>query len=351
MLTQVVHILPLAKIRRQRFLPVAGTVLVRAGQDVKADDVIARANINAEHITLDIERGLGVPRTKIMDYMKRSIGDDIPEKSVVASRSGMFSRVVRAPRAGKLVAIGGGQALLQVSNRPFELRSGIPGSVVEITADFGATIQTTGAWIQGVWGNDRLGVGLLHVISEEAGNVLTSAQLDPSFRGGILMAGHCGDQKTLEMISEMKMKGLILGSIPTKLLPIAHKMPYPIIVIDGFGKIPMSNSAYNLLSTNAQREVTLNAMKYDLLTGDRPEIIIPLTGVDNPPIPINLGRLNAGDRVRIIRAPYMGAIGMVNTIFPSSIRFPSGLQTEAAEIILEDEEKAVVPLANIEVLG
>ena len=70
MITQVVHILPLAKIRRQRFLPVAGTVLVRAGQDVKADDVIARADINAEHITLDIERGLGVPRTKIMNYMK-----------------------------------------------------------------------------------------------------------------------------------------------------------------------------------------------------------------------------------------------------------------------------------------
>ncbi len=351
MITQVVHILPLAKIRRQRFLPVAGTVLVRAGQDVKADDVIARADINAKHITLDIERGLGVPRNKIMDYMKRSIGDDIPEKSVVASRSGMVSRVVRAPQAGKLVAIGGGQVLLQVSNHPFELKSGIPGSVVEITADFGATIQTTGAWIQGVWGNGRLGSGPLQVISEEAGSVLTSAQLDPSFRGGIIMAGHCEEQKVLEMINDMKLRGLILGSIPTRLLAIARKVPYPIIVIDGFGKIPMSDSAYNLLSTNAQREITLNAMIYDRLTGERPEIIIPLTSVDNPPIPINLGRVNAGDRVRILRAPYMGTVGMVNAIFPSSTRFPSGIQTEAAEIIFEDEEKVVVPLANIEVLG
>ena len=84
------------------------------------------------------------------------------------------------------------------------------------------------------------------------------------------------------------------------------------------------------------------------------EIIIPLAG-ENAPIPINLEQLKIGHRVRVLRAPHMGDIGTVNTVFPGLTLFPNGLRTEAAEILLEGEEKALekalVPLANIEVIG
>jgi hypothetical protein len=351
MLTSVTHILPLAQIRRQRFLPVAGTVLVRAGQEVRADEVIARADINPEHISLNIERGLGVPRNKVADYLKRDIGDEIPEGGVIASRSGVIAREVRAPRAGKLVAVGGGQVLLQVSNKPFELLAGIPGTVLEVKADSGAIIQTAGAWIQGVWGNGRLSVGALHMLSQDSNRPLTLEQLDSSLAGKILLAGHCGDQRVLELVVELQLKGLILGSLATRLLPVAARMRNPVMVIDGFGKIPMNTAAYKLLSTNVKREITLNAMVFDQLTGDRPEVIIPLTGVENPPMPINISQLKTSDQVRILRAPYQGAIGTVHAILPGLTRFPSGIQVEATEVLLENGEKAVVPLANIEVLG
>jgi hypothetical protein len=351
MLTPVTHILPLAKIRRQRFLPVAGTVLVRAGQEVKADEVIARADINPEHISLNLERGLGVPKNKVSNYLKRAIGDDIPEGSVVASRGGVVSREIRTPRAGKLVAVGGGQVLLQVSNKPFELLAGIPGTVLEVKADLGAIIQTSGAWIQGVWGNGRLSVGPLQILPQGSNQPLTPDQLDSSLTGAILMAGHCGEQRVLETGTKIKLGGLVLGSLATRLLPMAARVSFPIMVIEGFGKIPMNTAANNLLSTNVKREITLNAMEFDYISGDRPELVIPLTNVDNPPTPINLSQLKTSDRVRILRAPYQGAVGTVNTLLPGLTRFPSGLQVEASEILLEDGEKAVVPVANIEVLG
>ncbi len=351
MLTSVTHILPLAQIRRQRFLPVAGTVLVRAGQEVRADEVIARADVNPEHISLNLERGLGVPKNRVGEYLKRDIGDDIPEGGVIASRSGVIAREVRAPRAGKLVAVGGGQVLLQVSNKPFELLAGIPGTVLEVKADSGATIQTAGAWIQGVWGNGRLGVGALHMLPQGSNRTLTPEHLDSSLTGKILLAGYCGDQRVLEMGVELQLKGLILGSLATRLIPVAARVRYPIMVIDGFGKMPMNTAANKLLSTNVQREVTLNAMTFDHLMGNRPEVIIPLTNVGNPPMPINISQLKASDQVRILRAPFQGAIGTVNAILPGLTRFPSGIQVEAAEVLLENEEKAVVPLANIEVLG
>jgi hypothetical protein len=351
MLIPVTHILPLAQIRRQRFLPVAGTVLVRAGQEVRADEVIARADINPEHISLNIERGLGVPKNRVADYLKRSIGDDIPEGGVIASRSGVIAREVRAPRAGKLVAVGGGQVLLQVSNKPFELLAGIPGTVLEVKADSGAIIQTAGAWIQGVWGNGRLGVGALHTLPQGSNRPLSPEQLDPTLTGKILLAGYCGEQRALEQGAEFQLKGLIVGSLATKLLPIAARTPYPIMVIDGFGKIPMNTAADKLLSSNVKREITLNAMTFDHLMGDRPEIIIPLPNVENPPMPINIRQVKTSDRVRILRAPFQGAVGTVNAILPGLTRFASGLQVKATEVLLEDGEKAVVPLANIEVLG
>jgi hypothetical protein len=351
MLAPVTHILPLANIRRQRMLPVEGVVLVRAGQEVKADEVIAQAEINPEHISLNIERGLGVPRNSVSNYLKREIGDDIPAGGVVARRSGMFSREVRAPRAGKLVAVGGGQVLLQVSNRPFDLLAGIPGTVLEIKADLGAVIQTSGAWIQGVWGNGRLEVGPLQLIPQEKNQPVTPGQLDPGYQGSIVLAGHCGDREVLEKGAEIRLKGLILGSMATRLIPLASRAPYPIILIDGFGRIPMNSAAYNLLSTNVQREVTLNAMQYNLLTGDKPEVVIPLSRVENPPIPINVSQIEPSDRVRILRQPHQGTIGTVETVLPGVKRFPSGLQVEAIEVLLEGGEKVVVPVANIEVLG
>jgi len=351
MLKPITHILPLAKILRQRLMPVEGIVLVRAGQEVRADEVIAQAEINPEHISLNIERGLGIPKNRVSNYLKRAIGDNIPEGGVIASKSGMIAREVRAPRAGKLVAVGGGQVLLQVSNRPFELLAGIPGTVLEVKADIGAVIQTSGAWIQGVWGNGRLDIGPLQSIPQESQQALTVGQLDTSYRGSILIANYCDDPKSLEKGAEIRLKGLILGSLATRLLPVASRMRYPIILLDGFGKIPMNSAAYNLLSTNVQREATLNAMPYDRQTGDRPEIIIPLSSVTNPPIPINMSQLKPTDRVRILRDPYQGAVGTVEAILPRMTRFPNGLQAEACEVILEDEEKAVVPLANIEVLG
>ena len=163
MLIPVTHILPVTMIERRRVLPIAGTVLVRAGQQVEADEVIATTDLKGEHISLDLARGLGVPKNKTTGYLKRSIGDEGDEGAVIASRPGMVSRSVRAPRAGKLVAVGGGQALLQVSRKPFELKAGIPGTVFKVEADYGAIIRVSGAWIQGVWGNGKIGTGGLYV--------------------------------------------------------------------------------------------------------------------------------------------------------------------------------------------
>lgn len=349
MLIPVSHILPLTIIERRRFLPVPGEVLVRAGQDVRADEVVAKANVYAEHISLDLSRGLGVPKSKVTDYLKRAIGDNISEGGVIASKPGIISRVVRAPKPGKLVAVGGGQALLQISHKPFELQAGIPGRVFKIEAELGVVIQCTGAWIQGVWGNGKIGVGGLYITADTPDHVLTSRDVDPSHRGQIMFAGHCGDPKVLELLITNKMRGLILGSMATRVMPAAAKMPYPIMVLDGFGKIPINAAAFQLLSTSDGRETTLNATPFNRDTGERPEAIMPVTGDISANVPVDLTHIEAGKLVRVTKTPYQGKVGTVQSLLEFA-KMPNGLLADAAEIAFSEEEKAVVPLANLEIL-
>jgi hypothetical protein len=66
---------------------------------------------------------------------------------------------------------------------------------------------------------------------------------------------------------------------------------------------------------------------------------------------LNVETFTQGQKVRILRSPHASAIATITFVQPGLTRFPSGLRASAANVELEDGEKAVVPLANIEVLG
>lgn len=351
MISHVSHIIPLARIQRRRYLPVPGKVLVRVGQEVAATDVVAHTDAIGDHILLDVARGLGVPRKKVDRYIKRSVGDSVSKDGAIASRGGFASRIIRAPSAGKIVASNGGQVVLQVKDKPFELRAGMKGKVLEIEANIGAIIETTGAWIQGVWGNGKLNSGMLEMIGDTPDYSFTADDISLTNRGAVLLSGHCSDREALVRGRDSQLRGLILGSMATQLVPAAEQMPYPVMVVDGFGNLPMNEAAWTLLSTNTERDIAINAMKYDRNKGERPEVVITLDGVEDAPLPIDLDLLKPGIKVRLLRSPYQGKIGQISALLPGTIRFPSGLRSEAAEVEFESGEKGFVPLANIEVLG
>jgi hypothetical protein len=351
MFSHVTHITPLAAIRRMRLLPVKGVVLVRAGQKVDSTEVIAQANLNPEHIVIDVARGLGVSSKDVSNFMKREVGEGVEEGATIASRGSLVPRVVRAPLAGKLVTLSGGQVMLEVRNQPFNLKAGLPGVVVKVEPDFGGVIETEGAWVQGVWGNEKINSGTLHVLADEPDHVLSEGEIDITMRGFMVLAGHCSLREPLEAGVDVPIRGLILGSLATHLLPLASRMPYPIIIIEGFGFRPMNQVAHTLLSTNESRDVTINAESSDRFTGQRPEVIIPLKVTSAPAQPMDVVEFSPGQKVRILCAPHASEVGIIELIPPGLTTFPNGLKATGALVEMEDGGKVVVPLANIEVLG
>jgi hypothetical protein len=351
MLASIHHILPLTTITRERILPTAGTVLVRLSQKVSSSDIIAETTWAREHVLLDIASMLNLSIKEADKLLKCKVGDLIASGQEVAIGSGLFPRTVRAPREGRVVAAGGGKVLLEVGESKVELRAGIPGMVVQLIPERGAVIQTAGALIQGVWGNGRIDSGLLINLAEKPDSILTSARLDVSLRGSIIMGGICKDAETLQVAAELPARGLILSSLFPSLLPLAREMRYPILITDGFGTLPMNSAAHRLLSSSAKRDATLNAEVYDRYSGARPEVIIPLPISQSPAPPVDLLMFEAGQQVRLLRPPATGVIGTLVSIRPGMTVLPSGLRASSADVKLESGETIIVPLVNIEVVG
>ena len=57
------------------------------------------------------------------------------------------------------------------------------------------------------------------------------------------------------------------------LIPLAREIPLPIIVVEGFGLLPINSAAFNLLVTSDRREVAIKAEPLDPYIDQRPEVI------------------------------------------------------------------------------
>jgi hypothetical protein len=336
-------------IRRERTLPVPGKVLVRAGQEVGPTDVIIESNMRPEHLLLDIARGLGVSGERSDQYLHCQAGDQLAEGDVIAGPVGVARRVIRSPRDGRVVLAGSGQVLIEVPGKPAQLKAGLPGEVVELIADRGAIVETTGALIQGMWGNGQIDFGLMVVLAKSPDQVLTPDQLDVSLRGSVVLAAHCEQAETLKAAEELPLHGLILASMSPALIPVAARLQIPVILIEGFGRRPMNPVAFKLLTTNERREVALNAEPWDRYTGTRPEVIIPLPAPGSVALPRETDFFAPNQLVRVLHPPYASYVGTLVRL-KGLTTLPNGLRVQAAEIQFENGKNIVLPLANLELL-
>ncbi len=349
MISPVTHILALTRIRRFRTLPARGRIIARSGQKVNATDVIAECGQQSQHVLVDVRNSLRLNRKDPLEnVMERRVNEKVMEGDILAQKGGLFKRVVRTPVSGEIIHIGAGRVMIEAPADAIQLQAGYTGEVTEIIPEQGVVIESTGVLVQGVWGNGRLDQGMLLLLAQSPEDILTRERLDVSMRSAIVLAGHCEQPDALVVGDELPLRGLILGSATAEVIAAAEKVKYPVLILEGIGHIPIDSAAYKVLTTNKERAVCLNAAAWNTLSGERPELFIPLPA--SAEIPSDAVSFKTGQTVRVVAAPYSGQIGQIMKILPGFTRLPSGLRAESASVRLENGVHVTVPLSNMEVL-
>jgi len=342
---------PLTSVRHKRMLPTPGEVLVRVGDQVEPTQIVAHANLPGDFRVLPIARLLGIPVSKVRRYLRVHLGDEVQQGQVIAKRRGLAARSVKSPIDGVVMTCVGGRILIEAQPTTFELCAYVYGTVRNVLEHYGIVIETMGAVVQGVWGTGGEGLGVLKCMVKSPDEPLRGRTIDPSCQGAILVGGTGLDEVVFEQVQGFQLGGIVVGGLAPEMISQVEKLPFPVIVTEGIGTVPMSTPVFHLLGTNEGREASISGRVRPRWDTVRPEVVIPLPAETLPPAQTQPGTpLMVGAQVRMVQAPYMGTVGTVKALPAHARRIETGAKVHGAEVDVGQESPIFVPLANLEIL-
>lgn len=343
---------PRVKIRRERSLPRAGEIVVRLGQEITPVQVVARVSQQRGYYVIPAAEMLAVPAKEIEKYLLVEEGAAILQGTPLLRKTGLFgNKVFSAPADGVLYAISHGRLILQQTPDLLELRSMMFGHVHSLVANRGVVIETAGSLIQAAWCSGREGAGKLLMMVNRPEELLRSNYIGASSRGAVLVAGRLDRLDVLNRAAENSARGVIVGSMSAALVPELKEVALPVFVTDGFGDRPMAAPVFKLLQRLEGREVCLLDNAQFGRPG-RPEIIIPLSAGADALVPdLSVQRLEVGQQVRILRAPYAGQVGEVTAVFTRSRTLEIGIRMPGVDVKLADGQVVYIPYLNLDLIG
>ncbi|MCC7207329.1 MAG: hypothetical protein IT323_08485 [Anaerolineae bacterium] len=351
-------VLGMATLIRERRLPpnAIGEVRISQYADVEPNTEVLRGAIPGEFILIDALKPLRLKQAEDItpDMLRVQAGEVVDtDTPILTIGSGRRARSVFSPVPAIFARLDGGQVILQVDPMPVSVLALTPGRVTAIKGENAVVIETTGALVQGAWGNGKSAFATLTL--EPAGGIETlegDSLLQEQARTAVVMRGPIRGPNVFAIAAAQSIQALIAPSMSSGLREIALRQTIPVILTEGFGELEMSEIVYNLLRGNMGRTVAVDAVEPSRWTGDRPEIVIPIgSGGGRPPAPVKDQPLAEGALVRIARAPRAGVAGRVVRLVEAPRTVENGLRLVGAEVQISPEQTVFVPLANVELLG
>lgn len=268
-----------------------GEILVEQGEDVTADQVIARTEAIEQHFTLFVTNELGVEAENLEKYLSKSVGSTVKQDDVVARmRRGLRSTVVKSPVDGTLIAAdqSAGTATISASVGVTELLAMVDGVVEQVDEGGGVWIRTSGSRLLGSFAFGHEARGSLVVGVDRPDRELTADQVSSEWKDGIVLAGMTAGVPALNRMREVGVAAVIMGSTtegdirrfaqrdssqnaeesilqfwgapsrPTTLPSLVQEpSSMMVFVTEGFGRQPMHDAVYSLLRSEAGSTATI----------------------------------------------------------------------------------------------
>ncbi|MBT4138958.1 MAG: hypothetical protein HOE48_13645 [Candidatus Latescibacteria bacterium] len=355
-----------ATLQRRRQLPLKGEVVVSQGDSVKRDQVVARTDLPGNVTTLNLINTLSCSPTELPNYLLVQEGEPVTKGEPIAETKPFikwFKTSVDSPITGTLESISKvtGQVILREPPRPIEVQSYIDGTIAEVIPEEGVVIETSGAFIQGIFGVGGETWGALHIISENANQQLTPDQIDASCKEKIILGGNLLTLDVIHKARDVGAAGIIGGGIRDAdlrnllgydlgvAITGSETIGITVIVTEGFGAISMARKTFEIFKEHQGQEASISGATQIRAGVQRPEIIIPNPSNQHTEEGDHLGLIE-GALLRVIRVPYFGRVGKVTALPPELQAVESETHVRVLEVEFEDGERATVPRANVELI-
>jgi len=357
--------------RVTRTLPIPGEILVRMGDRVTADQVVARTDQPGDVIPVNVAHQLSVTAADAASAMRKSVGERVGAGEILAQSNGLFGYFRQscfAPQDGTIESISRitGQVILRGTPSPVEVLAFVAGVVVEVIPQQGVVIETDAAFIQGIFGIGGEQLGRLRVIADAPHQDLTPEMLKPEHAGCVIVAGGRIHGETVSRGKELGVHGIISGGIDDQDLKEilgydlgvaitgSERVGLTLIITEGFGDIAMSQQTFSLLKSMDGRLASINGATQIRAGVLRPEIVIPRSDVsgENDAVAerVAAGELAVGETVRLIRDPYFGELGVVSELPVEPVVLASGSKARVLKVRCDSGRDVVVPRANVEIV-
>jgi hypothetical protein len=360
-------------LQKERILPLKGDVVVKKGDILTSDVVVARTELpGSVQVLKNVIGQLGCEADELRDYMIKKEGDPVKKGESIAQNRPIFGLKflqtrIKSPVDGFIEKISDitGQILLREPPVPVQIRAYVDGKVIEIVPNEGVIMETTATFIQGIFGIGGETWGEIVVVADSPSDVLKPDKIKPEHKDKIIVGGSLMTFDAFNEAHKCGVKGIISGGLNDsdlrKLLGYdigvaitGHEnLGLTIVVTEGFGEISMADKTFNLLKQRQGHKASINGATQIRAGVIRPEIVIPWQNdvdISMESADASRGGMKIGDPIRIIRAPFFGQIGTVVDLPSALMVVESGTKVRVLKVTFEGKKDFVVPRANVEII-
>lgn len=359
-----------SKIQKERRLPLSGEVLVKKGDHIKAEDVVARTELPGNVQPIKAASILGQHQADLMEYMLKTEGDAVQKDEIIATAKsffGLFKSHCKSPCDGTIESISTvtGQVIIREPPIPVQVEGYIDGEVIDVIPNEGVIVETEGAFVQGIFGIGGEVHGEIKMACQSATEELTEQHLEGDVAGKVLVGGAKVSMAVLKKAVERKVTAIVVGGLDAADLKNflgydlgvaitgSEHLGLTLVVTEGFGKMAMAGRTFELLGRFDGKKCSVNGATQIRAGVLRPEIVISLGADDasaaEKTFSMSQG-LQVGSPVRVIRAPYFGGLGEVVDLPPELEVVESGASVRVLKVRFLDGSEGVVPRANVEMI-
>lgn len=363
--------------RIERILPYPGEVLIRMGQRVEPEDLVARAYVPGTPHIINVAQALMIAPAAVPRAMRREVGNKVAQGDVLARSSNMLGRTCVAPIGGAIASVDRETGYVTISPDPEEylLHASVRGVVMEVLPNRGVRIETPAAQVYGVWGFGAERAGVLRLLVTDPSETITPEMIDARSAYAILIGGSSITAAALRRAVQEQVRGVIVGGIEehelrqflgdesfdlwrtntgTWHLPIHHaarQTDLTLVVTEGFGTHAMSAPLFDLLAEHDRQEALIEGKTSLRSPLVRPRVVVPLstrgarTQLESPQLYVR-----PGATVRLLDTEHLGAVGRVRAASLTPRRLASGVRAQAVEVEIDGGGTVLLPRTMVEVV-